>query len=123
MDVRTLDRQAIGAGGRSMPGGSSPREAPEALLALEDGSVWRGRSVGSPRAVTGRVSIAGDLVIVDGPEIGLLQGVDVEQLVHHLVGPTGSGVVAYGCITAAGASLPQHATVAVALARGEIGRP
>jgi hypothetical protein len=96
----------------------------EAILALADGSVWRGWSVGPARAVTGSVEIAGDLVLVHGDVLGAVRGVDLAALERHLVDVApGQGPGTMACLTAPGAILPIHAEVAKAIARGEIGRP
>lgn len=125
MDLRTLDRQAPGAGGRFVPRPSEPPEKlPEALLALTDGSIWRGRSVGTPAVVAGPVSIVGEVVVVKGREVGLLRDVETAALARHLAAASATGGgTARGCLTAAGATLPHHAAVALAVARGEIGQP
>jgi hypothetical protein len=124
--TESIDRQtavAPVAGGLFAP--ESVGEADrEAILALADGSVWRGWSVGPARAVTGSVEIAGDLVLVHGDVVGALRGVDLAALERHLVNVTpGQGPGTMACLTAPGAILPIHAEVAKAIARGEIGRP
>jgi hypothetical protein len=129
--TESTDRQAAVAGGFFAP--KSDREAKsetdvgtdrEAILALADGSVWRGWSVGPARAVTGSVEIAGDLVLVHGDVVGAVRGVDLAALEQHLVNVTpGQGPGTMACLTAPGAILPIYAQVARAIARGEIGRP
>jgi hypothetical protein len=124
MQARELDRQASEAGGflvdpsSSMAGGSA-----EALLVLADGSVWHGWSARTSRAVTGEVSVVGDVALV-GPE-GRLSGLPGALFQAHLAsaGSAGPGVGIRGCLTAAGATTPHHAKVALAVVRGEIGRP
>ncbi|MGA2512972.1 MAG: hypothetical protein ABSG37_05080 [Candidatus Limnocylindrales bacterium] len=122
MSVFMPDRQAEPAGGFLVPSEASQGNR-EALLALSDGSVWRGRSVGSPGAATGDVRLVGRLVAVG--EAGLLSGLDLTSFQGHLRSLHHAGEIAAprGCITAAGATIPLHAAVALAVARGEIGRP
>jgi hypothetical protein len=120
----SIDRQAAVAGGLVVSDVQEPGEDQGALLALEDGSVWRGSSVGPSRAVTGRVEIRGDAVLVQGDVAAVVRGIDVRALKRHL-GETaaGQGPGTMACLTAPGAVLPIHAAVAQAIARGEIGRP
>jgi len=122
MSVFMPDRQADPAGGIFAPAGGLQCSG-EAILALSDGSVWKGRSVGSPAAATGTVRLVGRLVAVG--ETGLLSGLDLASFQRHLRSLPGAGEMATlrGCITAAGATIPLHAAVALAVARGEIGRP
>jgi hypothetical protein len=127
------DRQAAVAGGLPAPGSAESEAlvpdrqvtgAVQAVLALADGSVWRGWSVGPARAITGRVRVAGDLVLVEGDAVGILRGVDVAGLDGHLSETAaGQGPGAMGYLAAPGAILPIHVEVARAIARGEIGRP
>jgi hypothetical protein len=118
------DRQATVAGGVFMSDHQEPGADRGAILALEDGSVWRGRSVGPSRAVTGRVEIKGDVVLVQGDVVAVVRGIDVAALHHHLAAAApGQGPGTMACLTAPGAVLPIHAAVARAIARGEIGRP
>lgn len=135
MDSLTLDRRTPGTGGRFVSPAIPPIESeaappctPEALLALADGSLWRGRSVGSPGPVAGTVRIAGDLVLVEGDSVVVLR--DVEPVTPGLEIRAALAAIstqeltcAQGFAAAAGATLPLHATVACAIARGEIGRP
>ena len=112
------------AGGFFVPDADEPDLDRAAILALSDGSVWRGWSVGPARAVTGRVQIAGDLVLVEGDVVGAVRGVDVDALGRHLADTApGQGPGTMACLTAPGAILPIHVAVARAIARGEIGRP
>lgn len=122
--TESIDRRADVAGGFFAPDVQEPDADRAAILALADGSVWRGWSVGPARAVSGRVHVAGELVVVQGDVAGILRGVDVVALEHHLAATAfgqGPGTMAY--LTAPGAILPIHETVAKAIARGEIGRP
>lgn len=122
MSLFMSDRQAQSAGGFLVHPDAVPSNQ-EALLALSDGSVWKGRSVGSPGGATGDVRLVGHLAAVG--ETGLLSGLDVASFQRHLgsVPRAGESATVRGCITAAGATTPLHATVAVAVAQGEIGRP
>jgi hypothetical protein len=118
------DRQANMAGGFFVPDAIEPDTDRAAILALADGSVWRGWSVGPARAVSGQVQVSGELVLVEGDVVGVLRGIDVTALQDHLAATIpgqGPGTMAY--LTAPGAVLPIHATVARAIAKGEIGRP
>jgi hypothetical protein len=118
------DRQASVAGGLFVPDAIEPDADQAAILALADGSVWRGYSVGPARAVSGQVQVAGDLVLVVGDVVGALRGVDVAALQDHLASVAtaqGPGTMAY--LSAPGAVLPIHVAVARAVARGDIGRP
>jgi hypothetical protein len=117
------DRPPSVAGGLFVPDAQEPDADRAAVLALADGTTWRGWSVGPARAVGGRVRIAGELVLVEGEVVGVLRGVDVVALGRHLADTAagqGPGTMAY--LTAPGAILPIHETVARAIARGEIGR-
>jgi len=117
------DRRATRAGGFFVPDAMEPDADDSAILALADGSVWRGYSVGPSRAVSGQVTISGELVLVEGDVVGVLRGIDVAALESHLAAtvPQGPGTMAY--LTAPGAVLPIHVEVARAVARGDIGRP
>jgi hypothetical protein len=127
--AHTTDRPATLAGGpfvfgRSAAAPLQPGAENAAILALADGSVWRGWSVGPARAVSGSVQVSGELVLVEGDVVGVLRGIDVDALQEHLAATMpgqGPGAMAY--LTAPGAVLPIHAEVARAVARGEIGRP
>lgn len=118
----TTNRRSDCAGGLFVRSDDT-RGGEEALLVLSDGSVWKGRSVGSG------VATAGDVRVVDGlaavGKTGLLSGLDLNSFQRHLTSRTkaGEGAAVRGCITAAGATYPVHAAVALAMARGEIGRP
>jgi hypothetical protein len=116
------NRQAESAGGFVVHPDVVHRNQ-EALLALSDGSVWKGRSVGNPAGATGDVRLVGHLAAVG--ETGLLSGLDVASFQRHLgsLPRAGKSAAVRGCITAAGATTPLHAAVAVAVAQGEIGRP
>jgi len=119
-----FDRRADVAGGVFVPDATEPDADGAAILALEDGSVWRGRSVGPARAVTGRVRVEGDLVMVEGDVVAAVRGLDVAALESHLArSAPGQGPGTLACLTAPGAVLPIHVAVARAIARGEIGRP
>lgn len=111
------------AGGFFVPDAIEPDTDRSAILALADGSVWRGYSVGPARAVSGQVQISGELVLVEGDVVGVLRGIDVAALGHHLAATVhqGPGTMAY--LSAPGAVLPIHIEVARAVARGDIGRP
>jgi len=117
MSVVTRDRRAEPAGGFPFYPVVGPRDQ-EALLVLSDGTVWRGRSVGSATTARGAVRVVGALAAVG--EEGLLAGLDVSAFKKHL---QGQDATVRGCITATGATYPLHAAVALAVARGEIGRP
>lgn len=118
------DRQADPAGGPFMSGAGDPETGRPAILALADGSVWRGRALGPSRAVTGHVSVRGDTVVVRGEVMAVVEGIDVHALASHLSETTpGQGPGTLACLTAPGAVLPIHVRVAQAIARGEIGRP
>lgn len=125
--TESIDRQASVAGGPSMPDTIAPgpdQPARPAVLALADGSVWRGWSVGPARAMSGRVRIRGDLVVVEGETVGVLRDVDVAALERHLsAAAPGQGPGTVGYLGAPGAILPIHVAVARAIAMGEIGRP
>ena len=74
--------------------------------------------------MTGRVHIAGALVLVEGDVVGALRGVDLGALEAHLSATAaGRGPGTMGCLAAPGAILPIHVEVARAVARGDIGRP
>lgn len=120
----TTDRPPAVAGGFFAPDADEPDADRAAILALADGSVWRGWSVGPARAVSGHVQLAGELVLVEGEVVGVLRGVDVAALARHLARTaSGQGPGTMACLTAPGAILPIHVEVARAVARGEIGRP
>jgi hypothetical protein len=121
MSVLTTDRQAEPVGGLLVHP-ENPGRNEEALLVLSDGSVWRGRSIGSTTAASGDVRLVGSLAAVG--EAGLLSGLDLNSFKRHVSAqlPAGEGVLR-GCLTAPGATFPLHAAVALAVARGEIGRP
>ena len=63
MSVTMPDRQAEPAGG-FLVHPETVRHNQEALLVLSDGSVWKGRSVGSPAGATGDVRLVGGLAAV-----------------------------------------------------------
>ena len=120
----STDRQATVAGGFFAPDTMEPDADRAAILALADGSVWRGWSVGPAQAVSGDVQVAGELVLVEGAVTGVLRGIDVAALQQHLTAIAagqGPGTMAY--LSAPGAVLPIHVEVARAVARGDIGRP
>ena len=118
------DRRASMAGGFFLPDAGEPEADRATILALADGSVWRGWSMGPARAVSGHVRIAGDLVLVEGDVVGAVRGLDVAALERHIAATAlGQGPGTMACLTAPGAILPIHAEVAKAVARGEIGRP
>lgn len=98
---------------------------PCALLALADGSLWRGRSVGAPDPARGRVRALGPLVLVEGEIVVVLRDLEAvtpgADLRGSLEAADGGSVV--GFAAAPGATLPLHGAVACAIARGEIGRP
>jgi hypothetical protein len=124
MQVRELDRQASEAGGLLVDPSSAVGGAKaEALLVLADGSVWHGWSARTSRAVAGEVSVVGDVALV-GAE-GRLSGLRGAAFEAHVAsaGSAGPGIGIRGCLTAAGATTPHHAKVALAVVRGEIGRP
>lgn len=123
MYVRDLDRQASPAGGFLVdPSGQVPRGRAESLLILADGSIWRGWSAGSSAAVAGEVRLIGDIALVG--DQGRLTGACWAPLLAHLVDARTEGRTGIrGCMTASGATSPLHATVGLAVARGEIGRP
>src|SRR3989304_1946034 len=78
------DRQADVAGGFFAHDAHEPDLDRAAILALEDGSVWRGWSVGPARAMSGHVQVAGELVLVEGETVGVLRGIDVDALQENL---------------------------------------
>jgi hypothetical protein len=119
-----LDRQASEAGGFLVdPSVPAARDAAEALLVLTDGSVWHGWSARTSPAVAGEVRVVGEVALV-GAE-GRLSGLHSASFQAHLASArsAGQGVGVRGCLTAAGATTPLHAKVALAVVRGEIGRP
>lgn len=123
MRARELDRQASKAGGFVVD--SSPhaaRGSAEALLVLADGSIWQGWTTRTSPAVAGEVRVVGDVALV-GTE-GRLSGLCTASFQAHLASARSAGRgVGRGCLTAAGATTPLHAKVALAVVRGEIGRP
>ena len=121
MSVFMSDRQAQPAGG-FLVHPDAVQGNQEALLVLSDGSVWRGRNVGGTAAASGDVRLVGSLAAVG--EAGLLAGLDLDSFQEHLRSrDSGRGTPLRGFITATGATFPLHAAVALAVARGEIGRP
>ena len=127
MQQRIADHRATEAGGRSMFSPRTVRDVPcvESLLALEDGTLWRGETVGSHGPVHGLVRRLGDLVLVEGDCVAVLRnvrpitfGVELESTLAAAAG----GPVR-GFVTAAGATLPLHGRVAQAIVRGDIGQP
>jgi hypothetical protein len=145
MYARVLDHRTDEAGGRSVSGprvaeaggtaetpgaAAAPhavetRHLPEALLALEDGTLWRGEAVGSHGPVSGLVRRLGDLVIVEGDRVAVLRHVrpvTFGALLDATLAADRERPIR-GFVTAAGATLPLHGRVASAIARGEIGRP
>jgi hypothetical protein len=127
MHVRLLDHRAVEAGGHFVSATGEVRGRPvlEALLALDDGTLWRGETVGSHGPVAGRVRRLGDLVLVEGEMVAVLRnvravtfGARLETALPHDAEPG-----AQGFVTAAGATLPLHGRVARAIVRGDIGRP
>lgn len=127
MHARTLDHRTLEAGGHFVSSSNSPRAAdqPEALLALEDGTLWRGEAVGSHGPVSGPVRRLGDLVVVEGDCVAVLRNVRPvtfgADLDATLVAAADRPI--RGFVTAAGATLPLHGRVAHAIVRGEIGQP
>jgi hypothetical protein len=124
MQARELDRQAPEAGGFLVDPSSPVTEGrAEALLVLADGSVWHGWSARASRSAAGQVRVIGNMALV-GAE-GRLSGIHSESFLAHLASadPAGEGLGVRGCLTAAGATTPHHAKVALAVVRGEIGRP
>ncbi len=124
MYVRGSDRLAPSAGGLVVDSGSpAVRDVTEALLVCADGSTWRGWRACSSAAAAGEVRLVGDEALVG--EDGRLSGIDPASLGAHLASARAAGHAAgvRGCVTAAGATTPLHAQVALAVARGEIGRP
>jgi hypothetical protein len=127
MHARMLDHRTVEAGGRSFsaPRVAEARHVPEALLALEDGTLWRGDAVGSHGPVSGDVRRLGDLVIVEGDCVAVLRDVRPvtfgARLDVSLAAADERPV--RGFVTAAGATLPLHGRVARAIVRGEIGQP
>jgi hypothetical protein len=124
MQASELDRQAAEAGGFLVgPSSHAAQGAAEALLVLADGSVWRGWSDTTSPAVAGEVRVVGEVALV-GAE-GRLSGLHSASFQAHLASArsAGQGVGVRGYLTAAGAATPLHAKVALAVVRGEIGRP
>jgi hypothetical protein len=95
------------------------------LLALHDGSLWTGRSIGALGPAWGRVRAVGGLVLVEGEAVVVLRDLEAvtpgAELWDSLETADGSPPLGYA--TAPGATLPIHGSVALAIARGEIGRP
>jgi hypothetical protein len=124
MIAPVLDRQAPQAGGFPVSG-TDPTEpvTAEALLVLADGSVWPGLTAGCASSATGEVSAVGDVALV-GDE-GMFSGLCTASLRSHLdsARSAGRGAAVRGFLTGPGATTPIHAQVALAVLRGEIGRP
>ncbi len=119
-----LDRQPRTAGGPFVtPARRDAMATAEALLVLADGSVWHGSTVPTTAAVEGEIRIVGDVVLVGAA--GRLDVRAPASLRAHLAGlrPNALSSRIRGCLTASGATTPIHAKVALAVARGEIGRP
>jgi hypothetical protein len=97
----------------------------EALLALADGSVWSVRRTDSAVAVSGSVRVVGVRVLIGDSEVASLSDPEAARVTQHLSEATDSGVGdgPHGCVSAAGSATPVHRAVALAVARGEIGRP
>jgi hypothetical protein len=125
MVAHALDRQAPISGARVVSGTPTAAGGAEALLALADGSVWSVRRTDSAAAVTGSVRVVGARVLVGGSEVASLSDPEAARIAHHLSETTDPGVHGgpHGCVSAAGATTPVHRAVALAVARGEIGRP
>lgn len=125
MVAHGLDRRAPIAGGFVVSGTPTAAGGTEALLALADGSVWSVRRTGSAAAATGSVRVVGARVLVGGSEVATLSDPEAARVAHHLSKTTDLGVDdgPHGCVSAAGATTPVHRMVALAVARGEIGRP
>jgi hypothetical protein len=124
MRARERDRRASEAGGFVVDSGSDPaRGTAEALVVLADGSVWRGWTTRTSPAAAGEVRVVGDVALV-GAE-GRLSGLVKASFQAHLASARSAdrGIGIRGCLTAAGATSPLHAKVALAVVRGEIGRP
>lgn len=95
-----------------------------ALLALADGSVWSVRRAPSAAAATGSVRVVGSKVLIGDSEVASLADPDAKLVALHLDQPSQGRLGGLrGCVSAAGTTTPVHRAVALALARGEIGRP
>ncbi len=125
MVSHALDRRAPRAGGFVISGTPTAADGAEALLALADGSVWSVWRTDFTAAVTGSVRVAGARVLVGGCEVASLSDPEAARVARHLSQAPDRGVGAgpHGCVSAAGATTPVHRAVALAVARGEIGRP
>ena len=125
MVAHGLDRRAPIAGGFVVSGSPTAAGGAEALLALADGSVWSVRRADAAAAVTGSVRVVGVRVLVEGSEVASLAAPEAERVAQHLLKATDPSARGgpHGCVSAAGATTPVHRAVALAVARGEIGRP
>jgi hypothetical protein len=125
MVAHALDRRAPNAGGPVVSGTPSAAGGVEALLALADGSVWSVRRTALAAAVTGSVRVVGARVLVGGSEVASLSDREAARVAQHLWETADPDVDdgPRGCVSAAGATTPVHRAVALAVARGEIGRP
>ena len=125
MVEHVLDRRGPSAGGFGVSGTPTAAGGGEALLAIADGSVWSVRRTDSAVAVTGSVRVVGARVLIGGSEVASLSAPEAARIAQHLSETTdpGAGDEPHGCVSAAGATTPVHRAVALAVARGEIGRP
>lgn len=130
MVTDTLDRRTPSVGGRFVALGdgvgatAAVGTGTEAFLALADGRTWRVHRVVDAPAAAGRVDLIGETVVVGLDGMATLASADAEDLARHLATATGAGQAGRrGCVSAPGATLPIHRVVALAVARGEIGRP
>jgi hypothetical protein len=123
MDVRAVDRWPQVSGDGAAPGSKTDARSDEVLLVLADGSVWGAWLPRSDAAVAGPVRTLNGLVVVGGDAAVTVCPTDFVSLVRHLRPTPDAPRDIRGCVTARGATSPLHAAVALAVARGEIGRP
>lgn len=119
------DRRALEDGGLVVSASPIADGGVEALLALADGSVWSVSRPDAAAAATGPVRIVGGRVLVADAEVASLSDPEAARVADHLSQSSAPGdrVGPHGCVSAAGATTPVHRAVALAVARGEIGRP
>jgi hypothetical protein len=124
MVAHTLDGRAPIDGAPLPHGATAFAGHVRALLALADGSVWSVRRVPSAAAATGAVRVVGATVLIGDSEVASLSVPDARLVALHLDQPSQRRFGGtHGCVSAAGTTTPVHRAVALAVARGEIGRP